>query len=81
MSLDPTEVAVEEKADALIALDEALERLSGLDARCANIVEMRFFGGLEEREIAEVERVSVRTVRRDWVKARAWLQKEMKSVD
>jgi len=58
---------------------KALDRLSILDDRCAKIVEFRFFGGLREEEIAEVINVSVRTVRRDWVKARAWLYKEMKS--
>ena len=79
ISLDDTELAVDEKAAVLVALDEALDRLSGFDERCANVVEMRFFGGLEEREIAEVKGVSVRTVRRDWVKARAWLQKELKA--
>lgn len=54
----------------LIALDRALD---GLDERQRRIVECRYFGGLEETEIAEVLGVSDRTVRRDWVKARAWL--------
>ncbi len=79
ISLDDNRIAIEEKAAVLLSLDEALDRLSDLDERCAKIVEFRFFGGLQEEEIAEVIDVSVRTVRRDWVKARAWLYKEMKS--
>jgi RNA polymerase sigma-70 factor, ECF subfamily len=57
-------------ADDLLALDEALD---GLEARQRQIVECRFFGGMEEREIAEALGITERTVRRDWVKARAWL--------
>jgi RNA polymerase sigma factor (TIGR02999 family) len=79
ISLDESEVAIEEKATFLLSLDEALDRLNELDERSASIVEMRFFGGLQEQEIAEVVGVSVRTVRRDWVKARAWLHKELKA--
>jgi RNA polymerase sigma factor (TIGR02999 family) len=56
--------------DELLALDEAL---ATLDARQRSVVECRFFGGMEEQEIAEALGASVRTVRRDWVKARAWL--------
>jgi RNA polymerase sigma factor (TIGR02999 family) len=62
--------ALELKTDELLALDEAL---SMLDARQKLIVECRFFAGMEEREIAEALGVSDRTVRREWVKARAWL--------
>ena len=56
--------------DELLALDDAL---STLDARQRQVVECRFFGGMEEQEIAEALGASVRTIRRDWVKARAWL--------
>lgn len=56
--------------EQLIALDRALE---GLEPRQRKVVECRFFGGMEETEIAEALDVSARTVRRDWVKARAWL--------
>lgn len=62
----PVDVAPEE----LVTLDEAI---AGLDPRQRQVVECRFFGGMEEREIAEALGVSERTVRRDWVKARAWL--------
>jgi RNA polymerase sigma factor (TIGR02999 family) len=58
--------------DTLLALDDALERL---DPRQRQVVECRFFGGLEDAEIAEALGVTTRTVRRDWVKARAWLNR------
>ena len=61
----------------LLDLDEALDRLSELDERLRKVVEYRFFGGLTEAEIAEVLGVSERSVGRDWVKARAWLYKEL----
>jgi RNA polymerase sigma factor (TIGR02999 family) len=64
-------LAAEEKApDELLALDAALD---GLEARQRQVVECRYFGGMEESEIALALGVSERTVRRDWVKARAWL--------
>ena len=58
----------------LVCLDEALTRFSALDPRAARVVELRFFGGLTELEIAGTLRVSERTVRDDWAMARAWLQ-------
>ena len=58
--------------EALIALDDALERL---DPRQRQVVECRFFGGMDDAEIAEALGVTDRTVRRDWVKARAWLNR------
>ncbi|HEX7050198.1 MAG TPA: sigma-70 family RNA polymerase sigma factor [Longimicrobiales bacterium] len=71
--LDRAELAVEERADVLLALNEALEQLAALDERQSRVVECRFFGGLTEAETAEALGVTTRTVRRDWVKARAWL--------
>ncbi|MCK5483914.1 MAG: sigma-70 family RNA polymerase sigma factor [Gemmatimonadetes bacterium] len=65
---------VEFRPDELIALDEALEKL---DPRQREVVEFRFFAGMEEKEIADVLGVSDRTVRREWVKARAWLYRAM----
>jgi RNA polymerase sigma factor (TIGR02999 family) len=59
------------------ALDEALTRLAALDAREARVVELRFFAGLDEVEIARVLRVSRRTVQSEWAHARAWLQREL----
>jgi RNA polymerase sigma factor (TIGR02999 family) len=67
----------EERAGMLVDLDEALERLATLDPRQARVIECRFFGGLTEDETAEALDVAVRTVRRDWVKARAWLYQEL----
>jgi RNA polymerase sigma-70 factor, ECF subfamily len=57
----------------ILALDEALSKLEKADPRAARVVELRFFGGLSEDEVAEVLQVSVITVKRDWKAARAWL--------
>ena len=57
----------------MLALDEALSKLATLDPRAAQVVELRFFGGLEENQVAEVLGVSVITAKRDWKAARAWL--------
>jgi len=65
----------------LLALDQALERLSAVDERLRRIVEFRFFCGLTEKETAELIGVTVRTVQRDWIKARAWLYNELYSGD
>ena len=61
----------------LLDLDEALTALSKLDARQSQIVELRFFGGLTESEIAEVLKVSERTIQSDWRLARSWLLREL----
>jgi RNA polymerase sigma-70 factor, ECF subfamily len=61
----------------LLALDEALERLATWDERQSQIVEMRFFAGLNFEEIAEVIGISERTAKRDWTMARAWLRTEL----
>ena len=61
----------------LIALDDALTRLASLDARQARVVELRFFGGLDVPQTAEALDVSPATVKRDWVFAKAWLQREL----
>jgi RNA polymerase sigma factor (TIGR02999 family) len=70
-------VGVDAKIEELLAIDAALDKLAALDARLAKVVEFRLFAGLEEEEIAEVLGVHVRTVRRDWRKARAFLLSEM----
>jgi RNA polymerase sigma factor (TIGR02999 family) len=61
----------------LLALDAALDRLGALDDRARTIVEYRFYVGLTEDETADLLKLSVRTVRREWVKARAWLHAEL----
>jgi RNA polymerase sigma factor (TIGR02999 family) len=77
VSLDAAVIGSDEQAADVLALDEALARLAQWDARQCSIVEMRFFGGLENDEIAEVLGVSPRTVKRDWSLARAWLYGEL----
>ena len=67
----------DERADLLVALDEALACLAALDGRLVRVVECRFFGGLTEQETALALGVTARTVRRDWVKAKAWLQRAL----
>jgi RNA polymerase sigma factor (TIGR02999 family) len=78
-ALDAALDAAEERADALIALDEALDRLAGVAPRLARVVELRYFGGLTEADVGELLGVDARTVRRDWTKAKAWLHAELTS--
>jgi RNA polymerase sigma factor (TIGR02999 family) len=73
ISLDETLVIDAGRDEDLVALDEALNALAAFDARKAQVVEMRFFGGLTEAEIAATLHVSPETVRRDWRLAKAWL--------
>ena len=73
-TLGEGDAAVDVDAEEMIALDDALERL---DPRQRQIVELRFFGGLEELEIAELLGISERTVRREWTKARAHLYRSL----
>lgn len=68
-----TEDGASAGAAEILRVHEALESLAHVDARMAEVVEMRYFGGLSEREIAEALSVTERTVRRDWEKARLWL--------
>jgi RNA polymerase sigma factor (TIGR02999 family) len=66
-------LAMEERDELLVALDEALVRLAALDPRQAQVVELRFFGGLTEDETAQALGIGLRTAKRDWAKARSWL--------
>lgn len=61
----------------IVALDDALHTLAGIDSRKSSVVEMRFFGGLSIKEVAEVLKVSQETVLRDWRLARVWLLREL----
>ncbi|KAF1726063.1 RNA polymerase subunit sigma-70 [Pseudoxanthomonas mexicana] len=70
---ETTEPVQTSRLEQLLILDQALTDLGKLDARLAQVVEMRYFGGLSELEIADVLKVTERTVRRDWRKARAFL--------
>jgi len=67
------------RADELMALDEALGRLASVDRRLARVVELRYFAGLTESEIAAVLRVTPRTVGRWWAVARGWLYQELRA--
>ncbi|MEZ4697669.1 MAG: sigma-70 family RNA polymerase sigma factor [Rhodothermales bacterium] len=77
MNLRGEAVSADEASEELIALDEALERLEQVESRMARVVECRFFVGLTVEETAEVLDISVRTVKRDWRGAKAWLFQEI----
>ena len=79
ITLDDSHIAVDDQPDALLQLDGAMNRLAELQPRLARVVECRFFGGLTEDEIAEALGVTVRTVQRDWAKARMLLQRELEA--
>jgi RNA polymerase sigma-70 factor (ECF subfamily) len=67
-----------DKAEDLVALDEALSALARFDERRSRVVELRFFGGLSVQETAAVLRISPETVMRDWKLARTWLRRELR---
>ena len=68
----------EEPGGDLVTLDDALKALSAQDARKAEVVQLRFFGGLSAEETAEVLKVSPETVLRDWKLAKSWLRRELR---
>ena len=75
--LEAVQLATEDRADVLLALDDALDRLKHLNERQARVVECRFFGGMTEEETAEALGIGLRTAKRDWAKARSWLYREI----
>lgn len=77
ITLDETAVVSRERDSNLIALDEALNRLAAIDPRKSRIVELRYFGGMSVEETGEVLAVSAITVKREWLKAKAWLYREL----
>jgi RNA polymerase sigma factor (TIGR02999 family) len=77
VELDEAALISPEQTTEILDLNEALERLAALDSRKADVVELKYFGGLEHDEIAEVLKISTVTVRRDWMFARAWLHSEL----
>jgi RNA polymerase sigma factor (TIGR02999 family) len=79
IALDEDDIPSPQPGPDIVALDEALEALAAFDPRAANIVELRFFGGLTVEETAEVVGVSPRTIKREWAAAKAWLLGEMGS--
>ena len=81
ITLDYGAVAAGERPIDLEALDEAMDRLGALDAQQAQVVELRFFGGLTIEETAEVLGISPATVKREWTIAKAWLRREIDGKD
>src|SRR5687768_14173187 len=77
VSLSDSMLVAEQRADTLLAVDAALVELARIDERLSRVVECRFFAGLTEEETAEVLGVTARTVRRDWTKAKGWLQRTL----
>ena len=77
MSLEAIEVEPRQAPYDITDIDDALRRLTVVDPRQGQLVELRVFGGLTDEEIGEVLKVSARTVRRDWSSAKAWLGREL----
>ena len=80
VELDEAALISPEQTTEILDLNEALERLGTLDPRKAHVVELKYFGGLNHDEIAEVLQISAVTVRRDWIFAKAWLHSELQNV-
>ena len=79
VTLDEEAVTADDQAEMVLDVSEALERLAAWDRRLAQVVECRFFGGLSEPETAEALGITVRTVQRDWVKARILLRRALEA--
>jgi RNA polymerase sigma factor (TIGR02999 family) len=78
--LELSSLAVEPRQLGLLEIDEALQRLSALDARQARVVELRFFGGMTTEEIAAALEISPATAKREWATARLWLLRELRAL-
>jgi DNA-directed RNA polymerase specialized sigma24 family protein len=72
-------MSIDAEPEVLLQLNDALDRLAAFEPRLAHVVECRFFGGLTEKETADALDLTVRTVQRDWVKARVLLRRAMES--
>jgi len=79
--LGAADLGVDYDPDEVLALDGAIDRLRALDARAANVVHLRFYGGLSVEETAEALGVTDRTIKRDWTAARAWLYRELSGLE
>jgi RNA polymerase sigma factor (TIGR02999 family) len=77
ITLNDTLLISHDRLDEVVACDQVLGRLEGLDARQGRIVELRFFAGLSVEEVAEVMQISTPTVKREWASAKAWLHREL----
>lgn len=80
LSLDDVEIPFEDRMDSIIQMNSILERLNAIDERQARLVEMKFFGGLSNDEIAEALQISLRTTVREWHSARMWLLREFSRI-
>ena len=81
IELDEAAILSPEQSKEIVDLHEALERLAALNSRKARVVELKYFGGLNHDEIAEVMKISTVTVRRDWMFAKTWLYDELQNAD
>ena len=81
IELDEAAILSPEQSKEIVDLHEALERLGTLDSRKAQVVELKYFGGLNYDEMAEVLKISPVTVRRDWRFAKAWLYTQLQNAD
>lgn len=79
ITLDDAEMSADAEPELLLQLNEALDELAAFEPRLARVVECRFFGGLTEKETADALAITVRTVQRDWVKARVLLRRALES--
>lgn len=77
LSLEDIQLVAPERAEEVVVLDEALNRLSELDARQSEVVQLRYFVGLTIEETADVLGLSTATIKREWTAARAWLHQEI----
>ena len=77
VTLDDERIAGDDQAGGLLDINDAVDRLAAVEPRLARVVECRFFGGLSEEETAEALSVTVRTVQRDWAKARMLLRRAL----
>jgi RNA polymerase sigma factor (TIGR02999 family) len=80
VSLSDANLTFDPPSEQLLAVNEALKRLSELDPRMGQIVELKYFGGLGIEEVARVVEVSTGTVKREWEKAKVWLRREVRRV-
>lgn len=79
VSLDEGSLLAPDRSAALLALDEALDRLATIDGQKSRVVELRYFGGLTVEEVAEVLGIASITVKREWARAKLWLYREMQT--
>jgi RNA polymerase sigma factor (sigma-70 family) len=77
LTLEPDQLGADRQADLILAVDRAVDTLASFNERLARVVECRYFAEMTEEETAQALGVSLRTVQRDWMRARAWLRKEL----